>query len=138
MANEMLDKLVALLKEADKNCERKCITDFEDAILDNAEYLLSEGVIVPPYNIGDTVYVVCEDDEGNFISENKVTEVCSKGFFVSCYDPPQDDMGGFELYEEIGKTIFFSKQRAEHKLKELSDDSWRSAVMRTFLGEGCL
>ena len=50
-------------------------------------------------------------------------------------DPPQDDMGGFELYEEIGKTIFFSKQRAEHKLKELSDDdSWRSAVMRTFLG----
>lgn len=82
MANEMVDKLVALLKEADKNCERKCITDYEDAILDNAEYLLSKGVIVPLCNIGDTVYVVCEDEEGNFISENKVTEVCSKGFLL--------------------------------------------------------
>ena len=124
MANEMRDRLRGLLLECGVNINTTSIAD----------HLIENGVIVPLCNVGDTVYVVCEDDEGNFISENKVTEVCSKGFFVSSFDPPQDDMGGFELYEEIGKTIFFSKQRAEHKLKELSDDSWRSAVMRTFLG----
>lgn len=73
-----------------------------------------------PCKIGDTVYVVCEDDEGNFIQENKVTEVCAKGFWVSCYVPPENDMGLFESYEDIGKTIFFAKEKAEQKLKEIS------------------
>lgn len=113
MANEMRDRLRGLLLECGVNINTTSIAD----------HLIENGVIVPLCNVGDTVYVVCEDDEGNFISENKVTEVCSKGFFVSSFDPPQDDMGGFELYEEIGKTIFLSKQRAEHKLMELSGDA---------------
>ncbi|MBO5462208.1 MAG: hypothetical protein J6A49_02735 [Clostridia bacterium] len=122
MVNETRDRLADLLKKADENCERKCITDYEDAILDNADYLIENGVLCPPCKVGDTVYFVCEDDEGDFISKNKVTDVCTQGFFVSCYDPPQDDMGGFEYYKEIGKTVFFTKEQAEQKLKEMRGD----------------
>lgn len=45
----MRDRLADLLKKADKNCERKCITDYEDAILDNADYLIENGVVVPQW-----------------------------------------------------------------------------------------
>lgn len=43
-----IERLVDLLKRADKNTELKCITDYEDAIFDNAEFLLDNGIIVGP------------------------------------------------------------------------------------------
>jgi hypothetical protein len=43
-----IERLVDLLKKADKNTELKCITDYEDAILDNAEFLLDNGIIIAP------------------------------------------------------------------------------------------
>ena len=137
--NETRDKLYDLLGECEnkysaycdefhKNCrEAETETEFQqiyDSLIRKhdffADYLIENGAIVPPCKIGDTVYCVCEDDEGNFIQENKVTEVCTKGFWVSCYVPPENDMGLFESYEDIGKTIFFIKEEAEQKLKEIS------------------
>ena len=66
--------------------------------------------------IGDKVWIVSEDTEkpnGYIIEENKVNEVCSKGFFISLFCPPSDDLGEYVLYEQIGKTVFFDKQGAE-------------------------
>lgn len=51
----MYNRLVKLLKEADENTANKMITDYEDAIKDNADYLLAKGVIVPPCKVGDFV-----------------------------------------------------------------------------------
>ena len=45
MQNDMRDRLMELLKKADKNAEMKFITDYEDAILDNAEYLIANDVV---------------------------------------------------------------------------------------------
>jgi hypothetical protein len=39
------DRLVELLKKADVNANLKFITDYEDAILDNAEYLIANDVV---------------------------------------------------------------------------------------------
>ncbi len=73
--------------------------------------------------IGDAVYFVCEDDDDYFISENKVTDVSSKGFFVSNFNPPQDDLGSFELYDVIGKDAFLCKESAEQRLKEVENSN---------------
>ena len=39
------DRLVELLKKADENTSAKAITDYEDALLDNAEYLIANDVV---------------------------------------------------------------------------------------------
>lgn len=54
MANEMRDRLVELLKKADENCDRKYIMDYEDAIVNIAEFLVANGVIVP-VSIGEMI-----------------------------------------------------------------------------------
>ena len=64
------DRLIELLKEADDNASKKLIMDYDDAIADNADYLLANGVIVPPYEVGQTVWYV--DDFTEEIEECKV------------------------------------------------------------------
>lgn len=40
------ERLVELLKKADESASNKMITDYEDAIRDNADYLIANGVTV--------------------------------------------------------------------------------------------
>ena len=42
------EKLIELLEEADQVAQAKGITDYKDVIADNADHLLSNGVIVTP------------------------------------------------------------------------------------------
>ena len=89
-----------------------------------ASYLLENGVIVPPCKVGDMVYMVLREDTPRleyFISEEKVTEVCSKGFHISDFFPPFDDIGSYISYEKLGKNIFFTREEAEDTLKERVD-----------------
>ena len=53
-----VEHLAALLRAADKNTDAKGTMDYDDALLDNAEFLLFKGVIVPPCDIGDTFWGV--------------------------------------------------------------------------------
>lgn len=121
MANEMSDRLVELIRDYNKGRGRISPENL-------ADYLIADGWIRPPCKIGQPVYFVCEDDEDYFISENRVTDVSSKGFFVSNYDPPQDDLGYFELYEVIGDTAFFNKEEAKKKLKEIRYEQTKSCT----------
>lgn len=43
---DQVTKLAELLKKADENSALKGITDYEDALIDNAEYLVANGVVV--------------------------------------------------------------------------------------------
>lgn len=56
--SKITKQMAELLRDADRNTAKKCITDYEDALLDNAEYLLSKGVMMPPINLGDTFWGV--------------------------------------------------------------------------------
>lgn len=43
---DQVTKLAELLKKADENSALKGVTDYEDALIDNAEYLVANGVVV--------------------------------------------------------------------------------------------
>lgn len=57
------ERLIELLKKADENSANKCITDYEEVVADNADYLLANGVLVPPCKVGDPLWWYSEDDD---------------------------------------------------------------------------
>ena len=110
----MRDKLSNMIQSAVGGCAKY----WADVIADK---LLAEGVIVPPCKVGDAVYFVDKYEDGTFMEESRVTEVCSKGLFTSASFTPKDDMGNFESYEEIGKTVFLTREEAEKALAEMRE-----------------
>lgn len=46
--DEQKERLIELLKAADEYSAERCITDYDEAIADNAEYLIAHGVTVEP------------------------------------------------------------------------------------------
>ena len=99
------ERLVELLKqnchckdEDCSNCKSNgiCFTHRE------TDYLLENGVIVPPVKVGDTVY---QRDSAGRIYEITVTKVIY-------------DTNGIAFDESaIGKTVFLTKEQAEKALK---------------------
>ena len=80
-----------------------------------ADYLLANGVIVPPCKVGDTVYfldAICVDD--GYCINNCCCIDCK-------YAELQVREIDFDLsmYKEIGKTVFLTKEEAEEKLRGL-------------------
>lgn len=81
-----------------------------------AGHLLASGVILPPCKVGDFVYFVLEDaiaPGGWFISKERVTEIGSRGFFVSGYVGEEDDISVFRPWDELGKSVFLTQKDAE-------------------------
>ena len=87
-----------------------------------ADYLLANGVIAPPCNVGDKAYFVLKFDDKWEICEETVVDFSTKGFYYSEF---LDGTGGQILvpYEEIGENVFFDKLQAEAKLKELNNNA---------------
>lgn len=92
-----------------------------------ADMLLANGVIVPPCNVGDTVYV-----PWNWAGEYGVAVVCveelkiydNKNHCMFFIDMQSDDedynqaYGGWKIGKSIGETVFLTKEEAENALKE--------------------
>ncbi len=75
-----------------------------------AKHLLANGVIVPPCKVGEVLYKI-HTMYTPFISELKVEN----------YGMPfKDVLGHWSIipFEEIGKTVFLTREEAEAKLKE--------------------
>lgn len=106
----MLDRLTKLIKEAQ---ERYIYAE------EQAQYLIDNGVIVPPCKVGGTVYEVSRYYTGTWeIFECKVDEITTyeKHMFIR-----MKAKGNFEFAEEvsqIGKTVFLTREEAERALKE--------------------
>ena len=129
-----------------------CSADLE-TYQDLADYLLANGVIVPPCKVGDTVYVITDcshimmyfDNDyltGTGAIECPFEDVCN---FTDCNDDNTQVLETYVNYmgiedgdkwyfrcehinrandfNEIGKTVFLTKEQAEQKLKELSDNA---------------
>lgn len=122
------DRLIELLNEAEDICDRTLDCDeckyHQSAMCEDElkiDYLLANGVIVPPCKVGDVVYFLLEDDfpvHRWFLSEEKITEICSKGFFTSAFYPAKEDFGNYTGYELLGKEAFLTKEEAEQALKD--------------------
>ena len=109
MANKMRDRLVELMKEA------SYYLDVTDVVCNRvADHLIENGVIVPPCKVGQQVWYLRNKTE---IITSKIEKIILKqgGLYIklSCNS----------FYEtscnSIGKTIFFSVQELEQKLKEM-------------------
>ena len=102
------DRLIELIEQAEglKN------NDFP-SVEEIADYLLANGVIVPPCKVGDKVYYPSGSFDRIFektvdeilISENE-SDVGCYIHFASTYMP----------FENIGKTVFLTKEEAEKAL----------------------
>ena len=76
---------------------------------ETASYLIEQGVTVPPCKIGDMLYEVIFDIDGEappVVCQLTVTEVGQRFVFFSEFVTPQDDIGYPVPIEEIGKTVF--------------------------------
>ena len=79
-----------------------------------ADYLISNGVIVPPCKVGDTVYHLYPKQG---IKANKV-----KRIQVGTYGMMIADRNGVFRDDEINKTVFLTREEAENALKENKRD----------------
>ena len=139
MQNDMRDRLIGLLSTGFEcglsengdcsNCphepfENEC---FAHWCKERADYLIANGVILPPCKVGDTVYYIegaYYNSKRKTVSPIKVTEISWK-----C-DRSGRDLG-FALiangtrykFSSIGKTVFLTREEAEKKLKENKNES---------------
>lgn len=104
----MIERLIELLKEADDHSEN--IMDYNEAIADNAAYLLSKGVIVPPFPIGTTYYRIC----------TKRAKVCSP-YFSYIREAKLNYYNIENVIEDFGKTVFLSRTEAEAALQKMNN-----------------
>lgn len=124
----MKDRLIELLGKADEATEilTRDFPSYEEELkafyTGIANYLLDNGVIVLPCAVGDTVYVVGEYGIGG-VKEYEVGCIVLKGNadYSRCL---WEDVygGGIGNFEDIGKTVFLTKEEAERKLKELESE----------------
>lgn len=92
-----------------------------------SDHLLSNGVIVPPCKVGDTVYVPWHWDGQQGVGFAEVEEIKiydNKNHIMFFIDLESDDeefeqqYGGWKLDKSIGETVFLTKEEAENALAE--------------------
>ena len=114
MQNDMRDRLVELLEQAHKD---GCFAD-----ISVADHLIANGVIVPPCNIGDVVYSIRTDTK--VIYSCSVCEFIINKHFENIHKECkvyiiEDGRFTYFDFSSFGKTVFFTKEEAEQKLKEM-------------------
>ncbi len=109
MQNDMRDRLVHLLFPASADLYENKI-----GIPEFADYLIANGVVVPPCKVGDKVYAFSYPRTDIIVIDEEIVE--SLSFQVETDECYYDE-------DKFGKTVFFTKDQAEQKLKELSDNA---------------
>lgn len=116
----MRDRLIELLKKKyDHFCDQCGVNKDSHYIENLADYLLANGVIVLPCKIGETIYDAREffyKADAPDMYEMKSDDICvekdsKSGEYRFIYDD------AYVSYEEIGKTIFLTREEAEQALK---------------------
>lgn len=117
----MWDRLIELLGNAEKSIFGK-IVHRERTRRALADYLLAEGVIVPPCKVGDIIWIVYTPkwpanpaDKGKwFMMEDGVQRIIygTKGLSIETWNV------GTIPAKDIEKKLFFTKEEAEKALAE--------------------
>ena len=92
---------------------------------DFADYLLAKGVIVPPCKVGDVVYkpIITDDTHEPAIWDITISQISIETgkLFNEAYAVGticKSNSGISFDFDEIGKTVFLTKEEAEQALKE--------------------
>ena len=123
----MRDRLIELI---DEYTEPLCARDIHQADFAEkfADHLISEGVIVPPCKVGQTVFFVydtCDENgkEGYTVSEGEVVSFSLQKEGLWAYCRYKGGLTYWHLVEEdFGKTVFLTKELAEKALKERREE----------------
>ena len=110
------DRLIELIDKAVKEDDFMYPADVQTTSI--ADYLLANGVIVPPCKVGDKVYfldAICGTD--GYCINNCCCIDCTHGELQVC----EIDFD-LSMYKEIGETVFLTKEEAEEKLEELKEN----------------
>ena len=124
MQNDTRDRLVKLIQ----NSVDGCASYWAGLIADE---LIANGVIVPPCKVGDTIYYFCktfgavlpyfvETLNIGYLDKDKL---CYQ-YEANCYNDEENELIDSIDFEpdDIGKTVFLTKEQAEQKLRELIDN----------------
>lgn len=115
----MRERLVEILKKYE---EQPCgVLDGVGLWADDiADYLLAEGVIVPPCKVGDTVFALCEDFGSIFECKIHSTDYIDSVWTGHMRNTWIHARGSLYCWIEsdFGKTVFLTKEEAEKALAE--------------------
>lgn len=123
-----------LIEQLDTFCQKELGTHLIKDILDKfADHLLANGVIVPPCNVGDKVYVIeqcsCSHKYGERCSANRIRKN-TKWLEIVKLPPTHHYTRCLKLFarpfrieylNRIGKTVFLTREEAEKALKRKED-----------------
>lgn len=110
------ERLIDLIKQKQDGGSKIGTCQMDEINCSNAEladYLLANGIIVPPVKVGDIVYIVCNVDNKTVIEEAAVEE-------VSTYRIWTDEV--YYDFDDIGTRIFLTRELAEKALAERSSE----------------
>lgn len=123
----MRDRLIALIKEAEQKFSStgKPVLEIEEYV---ADHLLEKGFIFQPFKVGEAFWElfinVYQDMRPTeyFIKEYKVDLIYTHKYGITiCGNRASDGiMNRFE-FEELGKTLFLTRDEAERALAERSE-----------------
>ena len=121
----MKDRLASLLSEAEGLVNNDLPT-----VEQIADYLLANGVIVPPCKVGETIYLPWEwkDTSGVAILTVERMSITEAGCSIrtDLWSDEEDywlayNCGVFK-FDDIGKTVFLTREEAEKALAERSGE----------------
>ena len=119
------ERLIELLKKAPYGANAITLSDkHKDSILGEiADYLLENGVVVPPVKVGATVY--CTDSSRHLIKPLEIIgfEVDYTKRICKYYCRGGDYTPAWFKPAEMGKTVFLTREEAEKVLVERSEHS---------------
>ena len=134
MANEMRDKLFELLTDCEieyaqylsEECDKAIKGDVTKQLFKRLEFyadrLIENGVVVPPCKVGQIVYIIDEPDYADdYVLAVKVKTIGQEadGLWVNLELPLGMRLSTYVFPNNIGKTVFLTKEDAEQKLKEM-------------------
>ena len=114
------EKLIELLKGAETKVAEALTRPLklEEWLGIYADYLLANGVIVPPCKVGDIVYTIFEGDIETITIIRSYREETINGFSTA-YDARNNFLSLCFSEVSIGKTVFLTKEEAEERLRGL-------------------
>ena len=72
---------------------------------------MEQNIFYSPVKIGQKIYVPIDLDGEPYVDVLTVTEVGSKGCFVSCFCPTEEDLGDYFPYRDLGRTWFTERPK---------------------------
>lgn len=108
--NDMRDMLIELIQDI-----KLCNPTNWDKPEFMALALLANGVILPPCNVGDTVY---KCHTVNLNPTGEITKRTIKQITFSAFTVTDDGASGWFDIDDIGKTVFLTLEDAEKALRE--------------------